>query len=236
MSDPRHRKAGSKAETGDSERLGLTRRTVLAGAAATAAITLSGEARADNLPAADPNSPQDMDAFVKMSAALTGIAVKMLAPDTDSLGLRQAYFDFLVKSKERAAGLATLLQVAKGVSLPIPTDPTSGGIIQQGDVDRLVQAIAAKGDDAKYFARSVTLMWYLGAWYEPKVLQALATAPDPSKVFVGHTVVSSKAYTQGWLWRVAQAHPMGYSDMQFGYWTRAPEPLTDFIATRPAKT
>jgi hypothetical protein len=236
MSDPRHRKAGSQAETGDSERLGLTRRTILAGAAATVAITLGGEARADNPPTADPNSPQDMDAFVKMSAALTGIAVKMLAPDTDSLGMRRVYFDFLARSKDRAAGLATLLQVAKSVNLPIPTDPASGGIIQQGDVDKLVQAIAAKGDDAKYFARSIVLMWYFGAWYEPKVLQALATAPDPSKVFVGHTIVSAKAYTQGWLWRVAQAHPMGYSDMQFGYWTRAPEPLTDFIATRPPKT
>jgi len=177
-----------------------------------------------------------MDAFVKMSAALTGIAVKMLAPDTDSLGMRQVYFDFLARSKDRAAGLAALLQVAKSVNLPIPADPTLGGIIQQGDVDNLAQAIAAKGDDAKYFARSIVLMWYFGAWYEPKVLQTLATAPDPSKVFVGHTIVSAKAYTQGWLWRVAQAHPMGYSDMQFGYWTRAPEPLTDFIATRPPKT
>jgi hypothetical protein len=236
MSDPRHRKAGSQAETGDSERLGLTRRTVLAGAVATAAITLGGEARADNPPTADPNSPQDMDAFLKLSAALTGIAVKMLAPDTDSLGMRQVYFDFLARSKDRAAGLAALLQVAKSVNLPIPADPTLGGIIQQGDVDNLAQAIAAKGDDAKYFARSIVLMWYFGAWYEPKVLQTLATAPDPSKVFVGHTIVSAKAYTQGWLWRVAQAHPMGYSDMQFGYWTRRPEPLADFIATRPAKT
>jgi hypothetical protein len=237
MSDPRHREAGSQAEaaTGDTERLGLTRRTVLAGAAATAAITLSREARADDPPSADPNSPQDMDAFVKLSAALTGIAVKILAPDTDSLGLRRTYFDFLVKSKERGAGLATLLQVAKSVNLPIPAGKDSNGIIQQSDVDNLAQAIAAKGDDAKYFARSVTLMWYLGAWYEPKMLQTLATAPDPSKIFVDHTVVSAKAYTQGWLWRVAQAHPMGYSDMQFGYWTRDPEPLTDFIATRPAK-
>lgn len=238
MSYFKHREAGSRAEaaTGDSQRLGLTRRTVLAGAAAAAAVTLGGEARADNPPTADPNSPQDMDAFVKLSAALTGIAVKMLAPDTDSLGMRQVYFEFLARSKDRAAGLAALLQVAKSVNLPIPADPTLGGIIQQGDVDNLVQAIAAKGDDARYFARSVTLMWYLGAWYEPKMLQALAAAPDPSKIFVDHTVVSAKAYTQGWLWRVAQAHPMGYSDMQFGYWTRAPEPLTDFIATRPAKT
>jgi hypothetical protein len=237
MSDPRHRKAGSQTEatTGDTERLGLTRRTVLAGAAATAAITLGGEARADDPPKADPNSPLDMDAFVKLSAALTGIAVKVLAPDTDSLRLRQAYFDFLVNSNERGAGLATLLQVAKSVNLPIPAGQDSDGIIQQGDVDNLVRAITAKGDDARYFARSVTLMWYLGAWYEPKALQALAAAPDPSKVFVGHTVVSSKAYTQGWLWRVAQAHPMGYSDMQFGYWTRDPEPQAEFIAVQPPK-
>jgi hypothetical protein len=238
MSYSKHGEAGSQAEaaTGETQRLALTRRTVLAGAAATAVVSFGGEARADDPPKADPNSPLDVNAFVKLSAALTGIAVKVLAPDTDSLGLRQAYFDFLVKSNERAVGLATLLQVAKSVNLPIPTDPASGGIIQQSDVDNLVHAIAAKGDDARYFARSVTLMWYLGAWYEPKVLQALATAPDPSRVFVGHTVVSAKAYAQGWLWRVAQAHPMGYSDMQFGYWSREPEPLTDFIATRPAKT
>lgn len=237
MSHSKHRDAGTEAAAAtDTERLGLTRRSVLAGAAATAAVTMGGEAMADNPPSADPNSPQDMDAFVKMSAALTGIAVKMLAPDTDSLGMRQVYFDFLTRSKDRAAGLAALLQVAKSVNLPIPADLKLGGIIQQGDVDNLAQAIAAKGDDAKYFARSIVLMWYFGAWYEPKVLQALAAAPDPSKVFVGHTIVSAKAYTQGWLWRVAQAHPMGYSDMQFGYWTRPPEPLIDFIATRPAKT
>jgi hypothetical protein len=26
--------------------------------------------------------------------------------------------------------------------------------------------------------------------------------------------------------RVAQAHPMGFSEMQFGYWTRPPNPRT----------
>jgi hypothetical protein len=234
MSDPRHREAGSPAEVtaGDSERLALTRRTVLAGAAAAAAITLNGEARADSPPTADPNSPSDMDAFLKLSAALTGIAVKMLAPDTDSLGMRQLYFTF-VNSKE-PAGFATLLQVAKSVNLPIPTDPASGGIIQQGDVNNLAQAIAAKGDDASYLARSIVLMWYFGAWYAPKVLKNLA-GPNPSP-FVDYSIISSKAYTQGWLWRVAQAHPMGYSDMQFGYWTRAPEPRNDFIGTRTPKT
>jgi hypothetical protein len=28
---------------------------------------------------------------------------------------------------------------------------------------------------------------------------------------------------------VAQAHPMGFSEMQFGYWARPPSPRPDFI-------
>jgi len=58
---------------------------------------------------------------------------------------------------------------------------------------------------------------------------------EKKKLFIAHTVVSPKAYTQGWLWRVIQAHPMGYSDMQFGYWARRPEPLEDFISRTSSK-
>ena len=72
-------------------------------------------------------------------------------------------------------------------------------------------------------------MWYLGAWYEPVALKALAQNRK-SRRSSATPSISPKAYTQGWLWRVAQAHPMGYSDMQFGYWTRKPEPISDFIA------
>jgi hypothetical protein len=30
-------------------------------------------------------------------------------------------------------------------------------------------------------------------------------------------------------------HPMGYSDMQFGYWTRPPSARADFIAVKPKR-
>jgi hypothetical protein len=62
-------------------------------------------------------------------------------------------------------------------------------------------------------------MWYLGAWYEPAELKALRK--DPTRVAT-FQIVSPKAYTQAWALRVAQAHPMGFSEMQFGYWTREP--------------
>jgi len=42
-------------------------------------------------------------------------------------------------------------------------------------------------------------------------------------------VISPTAYTQGWTWRVAQAHPMGYSELRYGYWAEEPLPLGDYI-------
>jgi hypothetical protein len=86
--------------------------------------------------------------------------------------------------------------------------PKGGLVLDQSEVD------------AKYLARSIVLMWYLGAWYDPDKLQT-SNASD----FV---VISPKAYTQAWALRVAQAHPMGFSEMQFGYWTRPPNPRADF--------
>jgi hypothetical protein len=226
MSEAEHRDAGSAVQTAASDHrpAAVSRRTVLAGAAATAALTLGGEARAET-----PPVETDMTAFIKLSAALTGVAFNLLAPDTDALDMRKVYLDF-VSSKQLPA-FTTLLQVTRDTKLQVPS--ANPGIIGQADVDRLVSAIEAKGDDAKYLARSIVLMWYLGAWYAPADLKALAQDP---RHFVGHTVVSSKAYVQGWLWRVAQAHPMGYSDMQFGYWTRPPDTLLNFIGTRPAKS
>jgi hypothetical protein len=66
---------------------------------------------------------------------------------------------------------------------------------------------------------------YLGAWYPSKTL---SQTPPPWPV-TPEKVVSAKAYTQGWTWRVAQAHPMGYSELRFGYWSDVPPPLNDII-------
>jgi hypothetical protein len=91
------------------------------------------------------------------------------------------------------------------------------GKIPTGDDTELTQSEI----DLKYLARSIVLMWYLGAWYDPDNLQT----PNASNF----EVISPKAYTQGWALKVAQAHPMGFSEMQFGYWTRPPNPRGDFI-------
>jgi hypothetical protein len=212
MSKSTHREPVQAAQSAveDDHASGLTRRTVLAGVAATTAVVTVGVDTPAVAQSANPDS--DMGTFVTLSAALTGIAEGKLAPATDSIMIKQDYFKW-INEKEPAA-FVSLLKIAK-----------ENANSPQVMIEKL-QAI----DDTKFLARSIVLMWYLGSWYAPGDLRKLVESRSlPKPVFIPHTVISPKAYTQGWVWRVAQAHPMGYSDMQFGYWTREPAPLDDFI-------
>ena len=65
----------------------LTRRSVLAGAAAAAAVTIGADTPAGAQPAAT-----DESVFVDLSAALTGIARVKLAPTADPIDIKKAYF------------------------------------------------------------------------------------------------------------------------------------------------
>jgi len=221
MTDLPHSKPSSLApsEKEDESAGRFTRRTVLAGAAAaTAAISVGA---VDS--SASAQTRQDMVSFVLLSAALTGIAELKLAPGfdlaksepgADPVNVKQEYFDWV--NKRRPAAFKRLLQIAAD-SQKLPAADRAQAIIDK------VQATP----DTKYLARSIVLMWYLGAWYDPDNLRALVERPDPPPA--KFEVISPKAYTQGWALRVAQAHPMGFSEMQFGYWSRPPSARVDFI-------
>jgi hypothetical protein len=215
---PRQERRPIAADATDDEH-GITRRTVLAGAAAsTAAATiaaLDAPARAHSV---DANSPDDMNAFVQLSAALTGIAASKLSPFADPVDIKRDYFNW-VNEREPAA-FENLLRIAKenAGGQPDPVQPILPKV-PAGDDATLTQSEI----EAKYLARSIVLMWYLGAWYDPHKLRMSDASPFDFKV------ISPKAYTQAWALRVAQAHPMGFSEMQFGYWTREPDTPLHFI-------
>src|SRR5215831_579819 len=224
----------------------LTRRTVLTGAAAataaaTVGATLDTPAHAYSV---DVNSREDMVLFVLLSSALTGIAPDKLAPGfkpqssnpptppppidlskstpgSDPVDIKR---DYLTWANEKyPSGLEYLLRlVRKNLNAP-NRDEAIIAALQFDDKDK---SKTPADVDAKYLARSIVLMWYLGAWYEPAELKALRKEPTRFSKF---KVISPKAYTQAWALRVAQAHPMGFSEMQFGYWTRLPNDLHDFI-------
>lgn len=152
-----------------------------------------------------------MDLFVGLSSVLTGIGQQQLAPNVDPKDIKQLYFD---KAKaENPAVFNQLLSIYQ----------TTEG---QGP-DAVAAAVFANPDTC-FLARSIMLAWYLGSWYKPADLQRNSEQKDPRNPPLESTVISADAYTQGWAWNVAQAHPMGYSNFTFGYWSENPPSLADF--------
>jgi hypothetical protein len=186
----------------------FTRRKVLGVAAGTMASAI-GAAQLTEPAAADDAA--DLDLFVKLSAALTGIDVLFLAPTRDPLQIKRIYF----KQAKSDPAFDGLMQIARAN----PADPA-------GAADNIMNN---KDPKIKYLGRSIILAWYLGAWYQPAVL---AQTPPPSSLDA--KIISPTAYTQAWAWRVAQAHPMGYSELRFGYWSDEPLPLDDFVKPKGA--
>lgn len=164
-------------------------------------------------------SDTPMELFVGLSAVLTGVAASKLAPSLDPVNIKKTYFDY-AQSQDKAV-FDQLLDIYKTNQGKPPAE--IGEII-----------LNQSGSAVRYFARSVILMWYLGSWYAPSVLQQYNTQVPPPPVAAGaQAIVSAEAYTQGWAWNVAQAHPMGFSNFTFGYWAKNPPSLADFIGSQP---
>ena len=235
-SSPHHGRDQAAPDARDGEKLGeFSRRTMLAGAVATSTLAAVGSIDSPAY-AQSADSDEDMMAFLLLSAALTGLKVVNLAPEftgkdkqnkpvpilqadpgVDPFNIKKDYFQFI--NLKDPAGFGKLLKIARDNSASAP------------DIIKTVSG----DDDVKFLARSIVLLWYLGSWYEPADLKKAS----PSGEFIPSHVVSAKAYTQGRVWQIAQAHPMGSSNLQFGYWTREPAdpnvkaPLDFITATIP---
>ena len=78
-------------------------------------------------------------------------------------------------------------------------------------------------------ARLTMLMWLYGLWYG-----GTETVRMPASVAVigpdhrTDRVVSVRAYRNGWIWRFAQARPMGVAGAP-GAWAEAPPSLDEFL-------
>ncbi|HTW71673.1 MAG TPA: hypothetical protein VME47_17440 [Acetobacteraceae bacterium] len=157
----------------------------------------------------------EMDLFVQASSALCGIAQDKLAPALDPVNVKQAYFD--TAQQKAPAAFAQLLKIVADRSA-LPPAALADLILNQS------------GDAVRFVARSIMLAWYVGSWYAPDDLRKYA-GPNPPQAPIGFSVISMDAYTRGWAWSVAQAHPMGFSTMTFGYWSDPPPSLEDYIGT-----
>jgi hypothetical protein len=197
----------------------ISRRAMVAGTVATTAV--AAVLPLSNLAYAQASNPrQDMVAFLLLSEALTGVNRQTLAPEfsadaneilnsdpgIDPINIKNTYFDW-IKTHAEPSLFAKLLQTAEEKGL------SQDNIIAKVNSD----------DDTKFLARSIVLLWYLGSWYDPADLKA--NASPGTRHAISSKVVSAKAYTQGLVWQIVGAHPMGYSNLQFGHWSRDPHDL-----------
>ena len=202
----------------------VSRRAMVAGTVAMTAVA-AVPPLADTAYAESAEGPDaDMMAFLLLSEALTGVNRQTLAPELqedkseilnsdpgiDPINIKNAYFAW-INANDETSSFGKLLQLAKDNRQSL------------GDI---IPKVNSSAEDIKFLARSIVLLWYLGSWYKPDDLK--------NKV-ASSTVVSPKAYTQGLVWQIAGAHPMGYSNLQFGYWSRDPHDPASPGLFKPAK-
>lgn len=153
--------------------------------------------------------------FANMSAALTGFQSSVLRPFLDPVNLSGLYYGFAVSQVGQQA-MDALLNAFRAIS----TQPA------QTIADTLLETGSATPSNQAQIAQSIVALWYLGSWYKP----AYQNGGTSGAVV---QVVSSEAYTNGLVWKVAQAHPMGYSAFTFGYWSQPPASLATFGVNVP---
>jgi len=216
----------------------ISRRTLIAGVTATAATAAFGSMLispsaliAQPSPVAiDPDATARLQ-FKAVSGALTGIHPDVLVPNVDPFGTNVEIF-----AKADVADTNTLRTILSKFSGSPGSPPKTVAQILAEDT---------KDESAKFLIRSIILAWYLGAWYAPQDLRKNfygdkdpqhsyhSTRRYSQEVLIPHVVISPNAYTNSVVWRVAQAHPMGWSNLQFGYWGQEPPELEMF--TKPLK-
>src|SRR3954470_2936996 len=104
---------------------------------------------------APPQGATDpLDDFVAMSAILTGIAADQLHPFLDTFGTAQEYLDYAT-----AHGGPAFLQLMSAFAA-----------IRSEPAEQVGAALLDPSGDTAFMARTVMLMWYLGAWFKPEDL------------------------------------------------------------------
>jgi hypothetical protein len=151
------------------------------------------------------SSNPDLDNFVGLSVILTGFSASDLNPQFSPQPVAVEYLQTL-KSKVDAALVSQLLTTYQTIAAQFPPDE------QPAEVQSKILTDPNMGP----VARNIIRMWYLSIWYDGYTGMVTGFSPG--------TVVSSNAYTKGLAWDAMQAHPMGYSEMHYGYWAEPPQP------------
>jgi hypothetical protein len=158
--------------------------------------------------------------FLQLSEALTGIAI-----DSFNTGTGAPAKPGDLDPHNSPIDLA--VQYLETLENELPAE-TIQGLLQEFTTRQGSEVDYAKTADAITYllkdpvcgpiCRSIMKLWFLGIWYSPV---------NPS---VPVRVISTQAYKEALVWKVARAHPMGYSMWSFGYWHDVPPAREAFLS------
>ncbi len=167
-------------------------------------------------------SQVNLDNFVDVSAILTGFAKSIIAPKLDPKNIKQIYYDifnsFPVTMENGTTNKMDFLT-------PLLTEYIK--LKESGlSPDKIGQKLISTDNGTSSFpsialiSQSLIYLWYLGII--PGIQQSTTGFSFNS---FGTSTAGSEAYTTGLTWNVMQAHPMGYSNYSYGYWSKEPVDL-----------
>ena len=166
------------------------------------------------------------DDFLSASAALTGIDAVNLSPSVkqDSIALEAIYHSLCDTANSAATSAFVDAYVAlrdKGLE--------DQDISQQLLTTKSAESPRIRVDEVGCMARLTMQMWLFGVWYGHT---EVSRVPQSKEWITGEwavdMVTSGRAYKNGWIWRIAQSHPMGFSHFNFGSWADLPPGLEDY--------
>ena len=201
----------------------LTRRSILHGAGAAGSLLL-----AERLPlwagAEQATGEPAPDDYLGLSSALVGGEAARLEPAVRGGEVPLAdTFHALCREAAPAATAALLAAWREAAAAAGETERAAiaGRLLSDGGHPR-ADAVGA-------LARLTMLMWLYGVWYGgTETARMPASAAAIGADHRTDLVVSVRAYRNGWIWRFAQARPMGVAGAPGG-WAEAPPPLNDFL-------
>lgn len=153
-----------------------------------------------------------LDTFVALSVFLTGYPKEKLQPSLDTQKVAETYYQTLVQS----ISAETLNDLnATFLAIPSPTEATvKAALYPNYTPPEAPYEINLQTTDLATVSKNIIRMWFLGIWYT-KIY------PE-SQIIDEGIVISDITYKNGLVWGTMDAHPMGYSEFNFGYWDTAP--------------
>ena len=200
----------------------LTRRSIIRGAGAAGSALLVGGLPVWARGEQTPGEPAPAD-YLRLSSALLGVDPARLEPETRPGEIPLAD-TFHALCREAAPAATAALLAAWREAAP----PDAAGL--DGEAEAAAGRLLAGGgrpreDGVGALARLTMLMWLYGVWYGGT--EGARMSDSAAVIGPDHRtdlVVSVRAYRNGWIWRLAQARPMGVAGAP-GSWAEAPPGL-----------